>query len=88
MTEVSPSRELAYTLGQLDSKVDLLLRMVSSNEERSRDDLSTLNKRITVLERGRAQLSGVFAAMGAVGTAVGFISEFLLSHFFNGFSNK
>lgn len=61
---------ISYMLGQLTSKVDLLLDMQKRADARHED----LDKRVTVLEKDRAKIvGGAVALSGIAGLAIDYM---------------
>lgn len=72
--EQRPEREpssVAYLLGQLTAKVDLLLSNQQSYSERHDE----LEQRVSVLEKDKAKILG---AVLVISTAIGFAVNYLL----------
>ena len=68
--EREPS-SVAYLLGQLTAKVDLLL----SNQQSYNERHDELEQRVSVLERDKAKILG---AVLVVSTVIGFVANYFL----------
>ncbi len=60
------TREILLALGRLEGKVESLLHMQRTHDE----ELTVLDKRIRLLEQGRAAVLGGAAVVGSVAAAV------------------
>jgi len=68
--EREPS-SVAYLLGQLTAKVDLLL----SNQQSYNERHDELEQRVSVLERDKAKILG---AVLVISTVIGFVANYIL----------
>lgn len=60
------SRDIMLALGRLEGKVEALITMQNSHNE----DLGRLDKRVRLLEQGKAALYGGAAVAGALAAAI------------------
>jgi hypothetical protein len=60
------TREILLALGRLEGKVESLIAMQRSHDE----DITHLDKRVRILEQGKAALFGGAAVIGAIAASL------------------